>query len=231
MPHQTSSAFQIKAIFLGLALAGWAANTLAAQTVKAPAPMTNKQALALEAQAEAGRSATFSLLELPGSAHNPQIVRLANVYGLQHLIIHYHRLAVHWWSMAARQDYTPAMDDLALAYYTGQGTTQLYVVAMQLWGAAARRGDVAGQHNLALCYQHGWGVAANPKKAVFWMGKAAAQGEQSALYTLGNWCAAGYGMKKDLRAAVGYWKKAAARGGQIGTEANAKIAKAAAATK
>jgi TPR repeat protein len=187
------------------------------------ASITAQQAKALELQAEKGMAATNKLLKLPGSANDRKIVRFAKTFGLQRYIIHYNKLAVHWWSLAAKQDYIPALDRLAIAYYEGKGAQQLYVVAMQLWREAAKRGDEEGQADLAECYRHGWGTASSPSKAAFWMKKAAAQGFEFALYHLGNWYAGGYGVKKSQHEALTCWKKAAALGGPIANAAEARI--------
>lgn len=194
-----------------------------ARTVMPAAGITEQRARALELQVEKGVAATHKLLNLPGSAHNPKIVGLAKTFGLQRSIIHYNKLAVHWWSLAAKWDFVPALDRLAWAYYAGKGAPQLYVVAMQLWRAAAKRGDAEGACNLAVCYQHGWGTTCDPPKAVFWMKKAAAKGEEFALYHLGDWYADGYGLKRNQRKALICWKKAAALGGPIAKAAEARI--------
>lgn len=200
--------------------------TITIVNVRATVPATGvtaQQAKVLEVQVEKGMATTIKLLDLPGSADNHEIVGLARSFGLQRYIIHYNQLAVHWWSKAAKQDFVPALDQLALAYYEGKGVPRLYVVAMQLWRAAAKRGDVIGQANLAMCYHHGWGNAGNPSKAVFWMKKAAAQDSEFALYHLGNWYADGYGVKKNQHKALICWKKAAALGGPIAKAAMGRI--------
>lgn len=214
---------------LALAITLLLALILTAANAQATAPggatgLTAKQAKALAIRAIFGKQETKKLfMNVPRSADNPELVQLAKTFHLQYLVVHYYQHAVHWWSLAAKQDFVPALDRLAFAYYKGKGVQQLYVVAMQLWRAAAKRGDAEGQSDLAECYRHGWGTARNASRAAFWMKKAAAQGFEFALYHLGNWYAGGYGVKKSRHEALTCWKKAAALGGPIANAAEARI--------
>jgi TPR repeat protein len=76
---------------------------------------------------------------------------------------------------AARRGNTRAQTMLGLAYETGRGVPQNYLLALEWYGRAAARGNATAQYLLGLMYDKGLGVPADKVIAHQWLILAAAR--------------------------------------------------------
>lgn len=87
--------------------------------------------------------------------------------------------AVHWWSLAAKQNDPEALFNLAHAYRMGWAPSE-EDEALELLQRAARTGLVAAQARLGLCYATGDGAPLDPIEAAKWFVLAARAGDLAA---------------------------------------------------
>ena len=73
-----------------------------------------------------------------------------------------------------------AQNDLADAYYYGQGVSQDYAKAFQWFERAAEQGYAEAQDNIGCMYYNGTGVETNYEQAFTWFKRAAEQNNASA---------------------------------------------------
>jgi localization factor PodJL len=88
--------------------------------------------------------------------------------------------ARRWTARAAEAGDPPAMHNLALYYFRGEGGPQDAATAAQWFKKAAQRGVVDSQYNLGLLYQSGSGVPRDLAQAYRWFMAAANGGDVEA---------------------------------------------------
>ena len=88
--------------------------------------------------------------------------------------------ARRWTTRAADAGDPPAMHNLALYYFRGEGGPQDAAAAAQWFKKAAQRGVVDSQYNLGLLYQSGSGVPRDLAQAYRWFTAAANAGDAEA---------------------------------------------------
>jgi len=121
-------------------------------------------------------------------------------------------VALHWYRLAAAQEYALAQFSIGALYDFGEGVEQNFALAREWYERAARQGLAVAQHNLGNLYADGMGVAANPERAVHWFREAAKQGFVEAQYNLGYMYASGEGVPADFVEAFLWWRMAAGQG-------------------
>ena len=113
---------------------------------------------------------------------------------------------------ASEQNDAYAINNLAVAYLTGDGVKKDTKQAAKLFEKAAGLGDDYAMVNLAYCYSIGNGVKFSEKEAFKMFEKAAEKGNIEGLRNAAECLLAGKGTKQDLEAALNYFSKAAKLG-------------------
>src|SRR5438270_260589 len=70
----------------------------------------------------------------------------------------------YWYQKAAENGDENAMDNLACAYYYGEGTEENLEKAFYWFQEAAENGNNKAMNNLAICYENGKGAEKNLEK-------------------------------------------------------------------
>ena len=78
-----------------------------------------------------------------------------------------------------------AMDDLASAYYYGEGVAQDYNLAAYWWYKGAEAGDPSCMDWIGTMFYYGEGVEQNRQEALKWTKKAAQGGDPYAVFYMG----------------------------------------------
>ena len=104
------------------------------------------------------------------------------------------------------------LNQIATAYYGGNGVEQDYEKAFTYWEQSATRGNMDAQFNVGYCYYYGRGTEQDYIKAAEWFAKSAEQGEQDAQYSLGLMYENGLGVQQDYIKAVKYYQDSAEQG-------------------
>jgi len=112
----------------------------------------------------------------------------------------------------AQQGDASAQNNLASAYFTGNGVSKDATKAVYWFRKAAEKGNIAAQSNLAYCYQEGVGIGKDLKQAFVWQKKAAEQGDLMSQNDLGFYYEYGFGVAVDLEQAEVWYRKAANQG-------------------
>lgn len=94
--------------------------------------------------------------------------------------------SIHWYSQAATQGDSHAIESLGVFYWHGLGVKTDYIEAYNLFLKASRLGSVAANTNLGVMYIKGQGVIKNYSIAKKFLMNAAAQGDSSAIFNLGQ---------------------------------------------
>ena len=94
--------------------------------------------------------------------------------------------AVHFYDLAASQDYSAASVNTGFLHLTGNIGVQSYEEAYKFYWKAAQLGNLRARTNIGEMYLKGWGVEQNPDEAVIWYKLAADNGWPNALDGLGN---------------------------------------------
>jgi len=88
--------------------------------------------------------------------------------------------AVHWYSLAAKQEDPEGITNLAMMYLQGRGVKRDPPQAFRLCRKAAEAGHSAARQNLALMYANGDGVPRDYVSAFVWLDLAAAELDSAA---------------------------------------------------
>ena len=94
--------------------------------------------------------------------------------------------AIRWYEASAKQDYPPALNNLAMLYSSGRGVTADQAKAIQLWKEAAEKNNSTAEFNLGIQYMLGKGLAKSDEEGARWIGKAAEGGLPYAQLTMGQ---------------------------------------------
>jgi localization factor PodJL len=131
---------------------------------------------------EAGQAGALAHLKvLAEGGWSPAQVYLARLYETgQAGVVQNLAEARKWTARAAEAGDPPAMHNLALYYFRGEGGPQDATVAAQWFKKAAERGIVDSQYNLGLLYQSGSGVPRDLAQAYRWFTVAANAGDTEA---------------------------------------------------
>jgi uncharacterized protein len=92
--------------------------------------------------------------------------------------------ALHWHTLAAKQDYVLAQHDLGTMYLEGLGVVPDIAQALYWFTKAAEHGDAKAQSNLGILYATGQGVAEDVVQAAKWFHISAASGLQDGIENL-----------------------------------------------
>ena len=113
---------------------------------------------------------------------------------------------------AAEKNDAYAINNLAVAYLTGDGVDKDVKKAVNLFEKAAKLGDDYALVNLAYCYSIGNGVKFSEKEAFRMFEKAAEKGNIEGLRNAAEYLIAGKGTKQNFETALSYFTKAAQLG-------------------
>lgn len=113
---------------------------------------------------------------------------------------------------AAEKNDAYAINNLAVAYLTGDGVKKDTKEAAKLFEKAVKLGDDYAMVNLANCYSIGNGVKFSEKEAFKLYEKAAEKGNIEGLRNAAECLINGKGTKQNLEAALSYFSKAAQLG-------------------
>lgn len=96
------------------------------------------------------------------------------------------KIAIAWYSLAAEEDYAPALNMLGCLYLNGESVDRDQQKAIEFFLKAAEFGEETAQYNLGVIYETGEGVDEDKEKAVEWYSQAAQQGNADAKKALGE---------------------------------------------
>lgn len=122
------------------------------------------------------------------------------------------RMAVEWYTRAARQGLPVVQHDLGVRYFKGEGIERDYDQAMRWWQMAANAGLADSQFNLGLMYFRGLGVEPDYARASELFQEAADQGHADAQYSLAVMYSFGQGVEQNYSRALKLFQQAAAQG-------------------
>lgn len=114
--------------------------------------------------------------------------------------------AVRYFERAAKQDYAPAICNLAECCELGVGTQKNFVRASGLYKQAADLGLEAGKYNLGRCYYFGLGINEDNDKAFEILKPLADGGHAGAQDIIGMCYENGYGTTQNLKLAGRYFR-------------------------
>jgi tetratricopeptide (TPR) repeat protein len=110
---------------------------------------------------------------------------------------------------------TEAMNNVAYAYYYGEGVRGDQAKAIEWYKRAAEEGNSRAMYNLGQAYEQGWGVAQNSEEAAAWYEEAAEAGHVKAMYTIATIYERGEGVDQDDEKAAEWYLKAAEAGDAV----------------
>ena len=110
--------------------------------------------------------------------------------------------AFRYFKESANEGYPPAITELGLCFYYGDGISKDEAHAFQLFSTAAELGDTEGLYYLGECYDFGRGTEKDILKAIECYTKAAEQGDRYAQFNLAFCYSEGYGVDLDYEKAV-----------------------------
>ncbi|KAJ3009787.1 hypothetical protein HKX48_007743 [Thoreauomyces humboldtii] len=96
--------------------------------------------------------------------------------------------AIHWYTLAASQDFAKGQNALGSCYYRGVGVERNHGEAVTWLRKAAEQGDANALNNLGICYEEGLGVARDLGVAKGWYKLAAEQRHGSGVNNWGFLC-------------------------------------------
>jgi TPR repeat protein len=115
--------------------------------------------------------------------------------------------ALLWFNKAAKQKYTPAINNLARMYEIGLGIAQNRETALKYYKMSADLGDVFAMAYLGSYYLH----IQDYENSFKWYEKAAEAGDAESEFYLGAFYENGLSVPKDARRAVVWYEKSAAK--------------------
>lgn len=117
--------------------------------------------------------------------------------------------AFDYYSMAARNGSTGAMNNIGNFYLHGKGVEKDYDKAFAWYKMAVdSSGNAAAECSLGMCYQYGYGTAVDYGKARYFYELSAKQGSGLSFYRLGLLYEQGLGVAQDIRMAKQYFGQA-----------------------
>lgn len=130
-----------------------------------------------------------------------------------------YKLALKWYSRAAKAGHVEALNDLGSMLLNGLGCPKDAEAAVECYRKAAAAGHTEAMFNLALRYLHGDGVEMRADYAASLLSSAAEEGHLEATGQLGTLFMLGNGVEQDYEAAATFhW--IAARDGDVTAIAN-----------
>lgn len=88
--------------------------------------------------------------------------------------------AIHWYRLAADQEYVDAQYRMGVTYVLGRGVSQDYQQAADWFRKAAEQGHAVARCSLGRAYESGQGVPKDYQQAVYWFRMSAEQGHAEA---------------------------------------------------
>ena len=142
---------------------------------------TDEQAGRLEdafAAHGAGAYATALRIWLPDAERGDATAQnnLGLLYDLGQGVAQDHRVAYHWYGLAAEQGFAAAQNNLGSLYSRGRGVARNDPLALWWFRLAADQGHAPAQHNLGRTFHRGDGVPQDSALAADWYALAAEQG-------------------------------------------------------
>lgn len=116
---------------------------------------------------------------------------------------------VHWFRLAAEQNFADGLNWLGRLYDEGDGVAEDDAEAARLYRLAAEQGLTIAQHNLAMMLLNGEGVPEDRSEAAHWFRLAAEQGHVDAQFSLGLRLLDGDGVVEDETEAAHWFRQAA----------------------
>ncbi len=142
-------------------------------------------------------------------ASDPANPRLQFEYGRVFAAKGDYASAMIWYTKAADQNYAPALNNIGLLFYNGNGVQTDLSKAYEWFLKSANLNYAVAQENVGFSYLYGEGVAINLAKSFEWFLKAANQNYASAQNNVGYSYETGEGVQKDLSKAFEWYLKAA----------------------
>lgn len=131
--------------------------------------------------------------------------------------------ALNWWTHAAKQGYTPSMNNVGLLYANGHGVAQNYEEAFKWWMRSAERGNAWAMNAVGDLYENGQGVPQNYELALNWYREAAREGDGLAMWNIGHLSEEGLGTDRNFGEAARWYRQAAERGKALGMYSLGKL--------
>lgn len=117
--------------------------------------------------------------------------------------------AFRYYSMAAAQNDSIAVNNVGSLYYSGIGTEKNYLKAAAMFDRAAKLGNIEASVNLAFIYLSGENVGKNSRAAMELFKQAARKDNPTAKFMLGYAYYKGFVVPKDYKKAVSLIREAA----------------------
>jgi len=117
--------------------------------------------------------------------------------------------ALHWFHLAANQNYPSAFNDLGFAFLRGNGVKKDASEAFRYFRRGAEKGCSFAQWNLGIMYFQGWDGKRYFLDASHWLFFSARQGFSTSQIFLAHMYVNEYGGEKNLKEAVKWYRKAA----------------------
>lgn len=121
-----------------------------------------------------------------------------------HCIAQDYTEAMHWFLLAAAQNYAPAQNSIGKLYHKGQGVIQNYGEALRWFRLAADQNYLAAQNNMGVLYKKGQGVPVDYAEAMYWFRLAAGQNYPTAQSNIGSLYKKGQGVVQNYVKAM-HW--------------------------
>lgn len=121
-------------------------------------------------------------------------------------------LSSEFYSKAALQGHSGALNSLGRCYKKGHGVVKNEKLAVELFEKAALQNELSAINNLALCYEDGIGICKDTKRAAELYIEASYQGQLNAIVNHGLCYRDGVGVEKDIKRAALIFQIAAERG-------------------
>lgn len=131
--------------------------------------------------------------------------------------------ALSWWTYAAKQGYTPSMNNIGLLYANGHGVAQSFEEAFKWWMRSAERGNAWAMNAVGDLYENGQGVPQNYELALTWYREAAKEGDGLAMWNIGHLSEEGLGTDRNYGEAARWYRQAAERGKALGMYSLGKL--------
>lgn len=141
-----------------------------------------------------------------------------NGLGCYYAHIGKYKESYEWFEKASKQDYVPAIINLAMDYSHGEWVKQDLNKAFNLYKKAAENGQYLAQEAVGTYYLDGLGTQKNETKAFLWFLKSAEQGYARAFWRVGKCYFDGIGTAKDETKAIEWYQKSATAGDMYGQQ-------------